>query len=101
DFLISRSAKAGFCEIPCVAVTPLISIADERKRERILTRDEELRLLAACENRYQKHLRPILICALDTGMRRGEIFGLKWSDVDFEERILTIRPFNTKTMKDR
>ena len=42
---------------------PLISIADERKRERILTRDEELRLLAACANRYQKYLRPILICA--------------------------------------
>jgi integrase len=80
---------------------PLISIADERKRERILTREEELSLLAACENRYQKHLRPILICALDTGMRRGEIFGLKWSDVDFEERVLTIRAFNTKTMKER
>ncbi len=80
---------------------PLISIADERKRERILTRDEELRLLTACENRYQKHLRPILICALDTGMRRGEIFGLKWSDVDFEERVMTIRAFNTKTMKER
>lgn len=78
---------------------PLISIADERKRERILTRDEELRLLSACENR--KHLRAILICALDTGMRRGEILGLKWSDVDFEERVLTIRAFNTKTMKER
>lgn len=80
---------------------PLISVADERKRERILTREEELRLLAACENRYRKHLRPIVICALDTGMRRGEIFGLKWSDVDFEERVLTIRAFNTKTMKER
>lgn len=80
---------------------PLISIADERKRERILTREEELRLLAECENRYRKHLRPIVICALDTGMRRGEIFGLKWSDVDFEERVLTIRAFNTKTMKER
>jgi integrase len=80
---------------------PLISMADERKRERIVTREEELRLLAGCENRYRKHLRPILICALDTGMRRGEIFGLKWSDVDFEERVLTIRAFNTKTMQER
>jgi integrase len=80
---------------------PLISIADERKRERIVTREEELRLLTACENRYRKHLRPIVICALDTGMRRGEIFGLKWSDVDFEERVLTIRAFNTKTMQER
>ena len=34
-------------------------------------------------------------------MRRGEILSLKWSDVDFEERVLTIRPFNTKTMKER
>jgi integrase len=80
---------------------PLISVADERKRERILTRDEELRLLSACDNRYRLHLRPILICALDTGMRRGEILSLKWSDVDFEERVLTIRAFNTKTMKER
>ena len=80
---------------------PLISMADERKRERIVTREEELKLLAACENRYRKHLRPILICALDTGMRRGEILGLKWSDVDFEERVLTIRAFNTKTMQER
>jgi len=58
-------------------------------------------LPAACENRYQRHLRPILICALDSGMRRGEIFGLKWSDVDFEECVLTIRAFNTKSMKER
>jgi integrase len=79
----------------------LISIADERKRERIITRDEELRLLNACDDRWRRHLRPIVICALDTGMRRGEILSLKWSDVDFEERVLTIRAFNTKTMTER
>ena len=58
-------------------------------------------MLAACENHYRKHLRAILICALDTGMRRGEILSLKWNDVDFEDRVLTIRAFNTKTMKER
>lgn len=80
---------------------PLISTADERKRERIITRDEELRLLNACDDRWRRHLRPILICALDTGMRRGGILSLQWSDVDFEDRVLTIRAFNTKTMKER
>jgi integrase len=55
----------------------LISVADERKRERIITRDEELRLLSACDDRWRRHLRPIVICALDTGMRRGEILSLK------------------------
>src|SRR5437016_533200 len=48
-----------------------LSIGSIRKRKRIVTREEELRLLTACENRYRKHLRPIVICALDTGMRRG------------------------------
>jgi len=78
----------------------LISIGDEKPRERILTLEEEARLLAACEG-PRAHLRPILICALDTGMRRGELFSLTWSDVDFENRLITIRAFNTKMMRER
>src|ERR1051325_3152997 len=78
----------------------LISIGDERPRERILTREEEERLLAACTG-WRAHLRPIIICALDTGMRRGELFKLVWSDVDFENKLITIRAFNTKTMRQR
>lgn len=79
---------------------PLISVADEVMRERILSRDEEARLLAACEGK-RAHLKAILICALDTGMRQGEIFSLKWSDVDLTERDIHIQAFNTKTMKAR
>lgn len=78
----------------------LISASDERKRERILSRDEEIRLLDACDGR-RAHLRPIIICALDTGMRRGEIFTLKWKDVDLETRTINIQAFNTKTMRER
>src|SRR5262249_28483703 len=78
----------------------LISKADERKRERIISRDEEERLLVACGG-YRAHLRPILITALDTGMRRGEILKLTWSDVDIENRIITVRAFNTKNMRER
>jgi integrase len=78
----------------------LISIADERRRERIITRAEEARLLGACSKR-QAHLKPILICALDTGMRRGEILKLKWADVDFVSSTLIVRAFNTKTMQER
>lgn len=78
----------------------LISSSDERKRERILSRDEELRLLDACDGR-RTHLRPIVICALDTGMRRGEIFTLRWRDVDLDNRTINIQAFNTKTMRER
>jgi integrase len=78
----------------------LISLADEHRRERILTRDEETRLLEACADQ-RAHLRPIIICALDTGMRRGEILQLRWRDVDFENRAITVQAFNTKTMRER
>jgi integrase len=85
---------------PFAAGESLISLADERKRERILTRDEERRLLDAC-TAHREHLRPILICAIDSGMRRGEILSLKWRDVDFEDGLICIQAFNTKTMKER
>jgi integrase len=78
----------------------LISVGDEKPRERILSLEEEARLLAACTG-WRAHLRPILICALDTGMRRGELFKLVWSDVDFDNKLITIRAFNTKTMRQR
>lgn len=78
----------------------LISIADEKQRERILAPEEESRLLAACTGR-RKHLREIIIAALDTGCRRGELLKLRWNDVEFESRTITIQAFNTKTMRER
>ena len=47
------------------------------------------------------HLKAIIICALDTGMRRGEMLKLKWSDIDLENGCITIQAFNTKTMRQR
>ncbi len=78
----------------------LINPGDEKPRERILTREEEARLIAECSG-PRAHIKAIVICALDTGMRRGEMFKLTWGDIDFEERLITIRAFNTKTMRER
>ena len=33
---------------------------------------------------------PIIFLALATGLRRGEVLGLRWSDVDLERRTLTV-----------
>jgi len=79
---------------------PLIRPGDEKPRERILSRDEEQKLFAACTGE-RAHLKPILICALDTGMRRGEMLKMKWVDIDFEARLILIHSFNTKTQRQR
>jgi integrase len=86
---------------PFAAGDSLISMADENKRERILTREEEIKLLAACDTPQRAHLKAILISALDTGLRQGEIFSLRWRDVDLENGLVNIQAFHTKTMKDR
>jgi excisionase family DNA binding protein len=55
-------------------------------KERILSPDEEARLLA----NSPEHLAPILIVALNTGMRRGEILGLTWEQVDFKAKEIRV-----------
>jgi len=85
---------------PFTAGKPLINSADERKRERVLSADEERRLLSLCTGR-RALLRPLLICALDTGMRAGEMFTLRWSDVYLRAGIIILQSTNTKTMRSR
>lgn len=79
----------------------LISTADERQRERILTPDEERRLLAACNMETRKHLHALVIAALDTGARQGELLNLRWSDVDLEARTLRVTSYKGKTVQRR
>jgi integrase len=78
----------------------LIHSADEVKRERILTSEECQRLINACIDR-RAHIRPIVVAALDTGCRLGELLKLCWSDVDLDYGIIVIQAFNTKTMRKR
>lgn len=93
-------AEGWIIRNPFKAGESLISIADEKRRERILTPEEESRLLAARAGR-QAHLRAIIIAALDTGCRQGELLTLKWSDLELESRTITLQAFNTKTMRKR
>jgi excisionase family DNA binding protein len=56
-------------------------------KERILARDEETRLLESSS----EHLKPIIITALNSGLRRNEILGLRWTDVDFKGRTIQVK----------
>lgn len=80
---------------------PLITPADERLREGILTLEQENRLLSVCDRPKRQYLRSLLITMLDTGARRGEIQKLLWRNVCFETRTITIVGETTKTLKTR
>jgi integrase len=68
----------------------------EAKRPmRILAREEERKLLVASP----PHLRALILFALYTGMRRGEILGLRWDAID--ATIQTITVGETKTGRIR
>lgn len=65
----------------------------ERGRFRFLMPEEVQRLLDACSG----HLRPIVLTALHTGMRKGEVFGLCLGiNVDLQANRITL----TKTKND-
>jgi len=66
-------------------------------RVRYLTEDEEQRFFQALGNNQQ--LKDIVTVALHTGMRRGEIFNLKWFDLDFDRALIQVR--KTKTTLNR
>ena len=57
------------------------------KRIRVLNEDEQTKLIAALKDNY---IGRGLLFALYTGMRRGEVLALKWSDYDKNEKTISI-----------
>ena len=56
-----------------------------------LTKEQLAKLLEAIENNNHAQAGPMMLMALYTGMRRGEMLKLKWKDVDFERKFIYIR----------
>lgn len=59
----------------------------ERRTPRVVMSIAEEQLLLA---NAAPHLRPIVIAALDSGMRRGELLAERWEHVDFTRRVLVV-----------
>lgn len=64
---------------------------EPRGRVRMLSAEEQARLLAACRESRNPQLEPIVLLAIYTGMRQGEILALRWEDVDFQRRRVVVQ----------
>lgn len=61
-----------------------------RGRIRFLDDDERQRLLDVCKKSKSKHLYAIVVLAISTGMRHGEIVSLRWPQIDLQRGKLTL-----------
>jgi integrase len=57
---------------------------EPRGRIRFLSDDEREALLLACETSTWPGLRPLVMLAITTAARRGELINLKWTDIDLK-----------------
>jgi integrase len=99
--MLNVAVKKGWISSnPFNAGKPLIVVAHENTRERVVTLEEEKRLLDGCGARRQ-HLKAFIMLSLDSGMRQGEIMKLKVRDLHFDLEYIDVIASNTKTEKYR
>jgi integrase len=68
---------------------------EERTPIRMLSAEEREKLFTASPD----YLKPILLMALKTGMRHGEILNLKWSEVDLAHETISITHTKSKKLR--
>jgi integrase len=121
---LNWGVKRGILEVHPLARLERLQERDSKTIVRYLSPEERARLMAALDeheanlkrgrgshNKWLEergkelmpdvfdYLKPMVIVSLNTGIRRGSLFGLLWSDVDLDGRVLTLRGEEGKSGK--
>ena len=87
-WIINYGHRKGYCDpLPFPIKKPTV---DNQKTED-LTPDQIQALFKALDEDENQEAADFMRLALATGMRRGELFKLKWDDVDFHRGFISIR----------
>lgn len=93
--LLAKAVEWGVLQAHPLAAMSQMQEEDD-KRVRYLTEEERKRLFAALPHAPQ-YLKAMTIVALNTGLRRGELFNLQWTDI--RDDGIYVRAGTTKTRK--
>ena len=96
---LSRAVEWGAIDSHDLSKVKTLTV--DNSKVRYLSKDEEARLrenLQACDTDF---LEVIVILALNTGMRKGELLSLDWNHVNFDNKILTVDFQNAKSGNTR
>jgi len=85
---LRKAVRYGYLEHSPAEIAELPKTRPEQRKARALSQAEIERLLEVAHGtRYY----PLLYTTLALGLRRGEVLGLRWEDVDFDREELAIR----------
>lgn len=83
---------------PKINIVPYFPMMKETNvRKGFLTDAQYSKLL----NALPEELRPLFVCAYETGMRRGELICITWDQIDFEQSIIILPADITKNRDGR
>ncbi len=74
-----------------------VKFLQENQRDRVLNHQEYKKLISVAK----EHIVPIIKVGYWTGMRKGEILNLKWTQVDLKAKRIYLRAEDTKTNQAR
>src|SRR5215510_8127867 len=69
---------------------PVRLLKEPPGRLRYLEAEDIERLIECCADPHAPYLRTIVVMAVHTGMRVGEILGLQWTDLDLKNRFISV-----------
>lgn len=88
--LVNFAAKMGYVESIPATLHFDIPAVDNKVTEN-LTSEQMVKLLQVLDEEEDKIFASLIRLALFTGMRRGALLNLQWTDLDFERNIITLR----------
>jgi integrase len=80
--------------------TDSVSIKSRKRMRTEILNEDEIKKLLKCARQYEPNWFFIWAFAIYTGARNGELFALKWTDIDEKDRIITIQSsYNKRTQQ--